>query len=61
MMIKDEVKKMIDNLPDDCTLEEIQYTLYVQSKLLKAMDDIEHGRTLDAEEMNKRFSKWKKQ
>lgn len=55
-MIKNEVKKMIDNLPDDCTLEEIQYTLYVQSKLLKAMDDVDHGRTLDAEEMNKRFS-----
>ncbi len=61
MMIKDEVKKMIDNLPDDCTLEEIQYTLYVQSKLLKAMDDVEHGRTLGVEEMNRRFSKWKKQ
>ncbi len=56
-MIKDEVKKMIDNLPDDCTLEEIQYTLYVKSKLLKAMDDVEQGRTLDAEQMNKRFSK----
>ncbi len=35
-------------------LEEIQYTLYVQSKLLKALDDVDHGRTLDAEEMNKR-------
>ncbi len=55
-MIKDEVKKMIDNLPGDCTLEEIQYTQYVQAKLLKALDDVEHGRTLDADEMIKKFS-----
>ncbi len=55
MIIKEEVKKMIDHLPDDCPLEEIQYTRYVQSKLLKAMDDVEYGRMLEGEEMNKRF------
>jgi hypothetical protein len=55
MTFKDEVKKMIVHLPDDCTLEEIQYTLYVQSKLLKAMDDVENGRVLNAKELSKRF------
>lgn len=32
-MLKDEVKQIIDNLPDDCSLEDIQYTLYVRKKI----------------------------
>ena len=31
-MLKEEVKQIIDNLPDDCSLEDIQYFLYVRSK-----------------------------
>ncbi|MEW9701866.1 hypothetical protein [Paenibacillus sp. SI8] len=58
MMNKDEVKQIIDNLPDDCTIEDIQYTLYVRKKIQRGLDDLEKGKFLTHEEMEKRMSKW---
>jgi hypothetical protein len=30
---KDEVKKMLDSIPDDATFEDIQYHIYVREKI----------------------------
>ncbi|WP_200879188.1 hypothetical protein [Paenibacillus tyrfis] len=60
-MLKDEVKQIIDNLPDDCSLEDIQYTLYVRKKIQKGLDDIDKGDVISHEEMEKRMSKWRNQ
>ncbi|KEQ26878.1 hypothetical protein ET33_29475 [Paenibacillus tyrfis] len=61
IMLKDEVKQIIDNLPDDCSLEDIQYTLYVRKKIQKGLDDIDKGDVISHEEMEKRMSKWRNQ
>ncbi len=60
-MLKEEIKQIIDNLPDDCSLEDIQYTLYVRSKIQKGLEDVKNGNTLTSEEMERRFDKWFKQ
>jgi predicted transcriptional regulator len=60
-MLKEEIKQIIDNLPDDCSLEDIQYTLYVRSKIQKGLEDIKAGNTFTNEEMERRFNKWFKQ
>jgi len=60
-MLKEEIKQIIDNLPDDCSLEDIQYTLYVRSKIQKGLEDIKDGNTFTSEEMERRFDKWFKQ
>jgi predicted transcriptional regulator len=57
-MIKDEVKQIIDNLPDDCSLEDIQYTLYLQKKIQRGLDDLDKGHVISHEEMEKRMSRW---
>lgn len=57
-MLKDDVKQIIDNLPDDCSLEDIQYTLYVRKKIQQGQDDLAEGRIVTHEEMEKRMSKW---
>lgn len=57
-MLKEEVKQIIDNLPDDCSLEDIQYSLYVRSKILKGLEDVKNGNFLTTEEMEKKFDKW---
>ncbi|MFM9331331.1 hypothetical protein [Paenibacillus mesotrionivorans] len=57
-MLKDDVKQIIDNLPDDCSLEDIQYTLYVRKKIQQGQDDMAEGRIVTQEEMEKRMSKW---
>ena len=41
---KEEIIKIIDLLPDDVTLEEIQYQLYVLAKIKKGLKDIEENK-----------------
>lgn len=59
-MIKDDVKQMIDNLPEDCSIEDIQYTLYVRSKIEKGLRDLDEGKFLTTEEVQARMQKWLK-
>ena len=55
---KEEVKKMLDQMPDDATFEDIQYHIYVQEKIERGLKDIQEGRLLTQEEIEQRMSKW---
>ena len=55
---KDEVRKILDQIPDDSSLEDIQYHIYVREKIEKGLQDIKDGRVLSQEEVEKRMSKW---
>ena len=55
---KDEVRELLENLPDDASLEDIQYHLYVRQKVQKGLEAAEQGRTLSHEEMMRRMSRW---
>lgn len=57
-MLKDDVKQMIDNLPEDCSIEDIQYTLYVRAKIEKGQKDIDEGKFLSHDEVKARMDKW---
>lgn len=55
---KEEVRKMLDQIPDDATFEDIQYHIYVRQKIEQGLKDIEEGRVLSQEEAEQRMSKW---
>ena len=55
---KEEVIHLIKGLPQDASLEDIQYHLYVLQKTRKGAKDVQEGRVLTQEEMEKRFEKW---
>ncbi len=55
---KQAVLEMIQGLPDDASLEDIQYHLYVLQKVERGLQDAEAGRVVSQEEMEKRFSRW---
>lgn len=55
---KEEVIEILKRLPDNSTLEEIQYHLYVRQKIERGIKDIEDGRTSTQEEMEKWMEKW---
>lgn len=55
---KDEVRELLDNLPDDASLDDIQYHLYVRQKIQWGLEAAEKGRTLSHEEMLRRMSRW---
>ena len=58
MSAKQEVQSLLQNLPDSCSLEDIQYHLYVLEKVQRGLEDArEHG-TISQEEAESRLGKW---
>jgi hypothetical protein len=53
---KDEVRALLDRLPDSVTLEDIQYHLDVVIKVLEAEADTDGD--ISDEEMQRQFAKW---
>jgi len=39
-----DVKELLNHLPDDTSIEDVQYHLYVLEKIRKGRDDISNGR-----------------
>ena len=58
MTVKDEVIKELRKMPDDSTMEDIQYKLYVLGKVKAAEKDIENGDVLTVEELEKEMETW---
>jgi predicted transcriptional regulator len=56
---KNEVGALLAKLPDDCTLEDVQYHLYVLIKIHKGLADVEQGRTIGHEDLKREIEqKW---
>lgn len=62
--LKKEIIELIKKLPDDITLNDIIYHLYVKQKIIKGLKDIEQGKTVTNEEVmekaKKRLEEWLK-
>ena len=56
--VKQEVSKLLENLPDDCALEDIQYHLYVLQKIERGLKDADEGRVYTQEEVERMMAKW---
>jgi len=57
MSAKHEVQLLLKKLPDDCSLEDIQYHLYVLEKVRHGLDAAK-SQTVSQEEAESRLSKW---
>ena len=55
---KEEVLRILERLPDDVSLEDIQYQIYVLQKIDYGLADIEAGHTVSEEEFDRRMEKW---
>ncbi|MBI2907769.1 MAG: hypothetical protein HYX92_08955 [Chloroflexi bacterium] len=54
---KDEVAALLRRLPDDCSIEDIQYHLYVIDKVRRGIERAEREGTVTQEEAEKRLGK----
>ena len=43
---KEEVRRLLECLPDNASFEDIQYHIYVRQKIERGLEDIEPGRTI---------------
>lgn len=51
MTAKDTVRALLDRLPDDCTLDDVLYHLYVVQAVGRGLADGEAGRIIPHEEV----------
>jgi predicted transcriptional regulator len=57
---KQDVRELLDHLPDDSTIEDIQYHLYVLEKIRRGQEDIRDGKHYTHEEVKERLGRWLK-
>lgn len=55
---KQDVESLLNRLPDNCTVEDIQYHLYVFDKVRRGLEDARVNGTLSHEEVEVRLSQW---
>ncbi len=55
---KKTVMRLLDNLPDDCTLEDIQYYIHAIQKIQKGLQDIKDGNTYTQQQVEARLAKF---
>jgi predicted transcriptional regulator len=51
MTTKEKVRELLDRLPDDCSLDDVLYHLYVVQTIDRGLADVEAGRTVPHEEV----------
>jgi hypothetical protein len=55
---KQDVESLLHKLPDNSSVEDIQYHLYVLDKERRGLEDAQTNGTLSQEEVEMRLSKW---
>lgn len=55
---KEEVRSLLDKLPENCSLEDVQYHLYVIEKIRHGIRVVEEQGTYPREEAETRLKKW---
>lgn len=56
--VKEEVGSLLQRLPGNCTLEDVQYHLYVIEKVQRGVERAEKEGTIPHEEVERRLGKW---
>lgn len=55
---KQEVRDLLDKLPDDCSLEDVQYHLYVIEKVQRGIAVADEQGGVSQDEAEQRLAKW---
>lgn len=55
---REEVLRLLNDLPSDCTYEDIQYHIYVRQKIERGLRELEQGRVIAQDEAEHRLRKW---
>lgn len=60
MTTKNTIRALLERLPDDCTLDDVLYHLYVLHSIENGVDDFENGRSISQEQVADEFRrKWR--
>jgi predicted transcriptional regulator len=60
MLTKEKVKKTIERLPDNFTVDQVVEELVVLNKIEEGLKDIEEGRVFTTDQVNQELKAWLK-
>jgi len=60
MLTKEKIKKSIDALPDNLTIDQVIDRLIMLDKIEQGLNDIEQGNVFTTEEVKDKLNKWLK-
>jgi predicted transcriptional regulator len=55
---KDEIRSMLDALPDDASFEDVQYSIYVRERIERGLREADEGHLVDQDEVERRMLRW---
>lgn len=55
---KHDARKILDGLPEEASLEDIQYHLYVLQRIERGREDVAARRIVSQDEVEQRLAKW---
>ncbi len=53
--VKDEAKRLVDELPEDASWDDLMYKIYVRQAIESGLSDSEAGRTVDVKQVRAKF------
>jgi len=59
MQVKETIKDLLERLPEDCSLEDVLYHIYVLQNIEQGRADVQAGRTISHEQVAEQLRrKW---
>jgi hypothetical protein len=55
---KQDARRVLDGLPEEASLEDIQYHLYVLQRIRRGCEDVRAARVLPQDEVEQRLARW---
>ena len=55
---KEEIRRLIETLPDDATCEDVQYSVYVRERIERGRREAAEGKILEEDEAERRMQPW---
>ncbi len=55
---KEEVRALLEQLPENASMEDIQYHIYVRQKIQRGLDAAAEGRVVSQAEIEQRMARW---
>lgn len=56
--VKEEITSLLERLPNDASIEDVQYHLYVIDKVRHGIESIERDGGLTQDQVEEQFSQW---
>jgi predicted transcriptional regulator len=54
--VKDEARKILDEIHEEATWDDLMYEFYLRKKVEQGLADLDEGRVVSQEEIEKRYS-----